>query len=179
MKRSEIIKVQEKVAQIFAAAGIAITPEEKANIEVADFGLGKLNEIGLELVIYVNNDRYCAKEMVLFPYQACPEHMHPTINGKPGKRETFRCRQGEVYLYIDGEPTDNIKGNPPNEYFKVRHEIVLKPGEQATMEPDTLHWFQAGPDGAIISEFSSPSSDENDIFTDPNINRIPEIEEDL
>ena len=179
MKRSEMKKIQQRVSANFKDAGIALTPEEEANIEVADFGLNQIDTIGLELVVYVNNDRYCGKEMVLFPNQACPEHMHPTINGKPGKRETFRCRKGEVYLYIDGTPTKDIKGNPPNEYFKVRHEIILRPGEQATMQPNTLHWFQAGPDGAIVSEFSSPSSDESDVFTDPNIKRIPEIEEDL
>ncbi|MBQ7525723.1 MAG: D-lyxose/D-mannose family sugar isomerase [Abditibacteriota bacterium] len=178
IKRSQVKQIQAKVAEKFAAAGIAITPEEAANIEVAEFGLGQVETIGLQLLVYVNNDRYCAKEMVLFPGQSCPEHIHPSVNGKPGKRETFRCRQGEVYLYINGEPTENIKATVPNEYFQVRHEIVLHPGEQATMEPGTLHWFQAGPEGAIVSEFSSTSSDETDIFTDPNIKRIPEIVED-
>ena len=44
------------------------------------------------------------------------------------------------------------------------------------MEPDTLHWFQAGPEGAVISEFSTRSFDEYDIFTDPRIQRIPVVE---
>ena len=37
---------------------------------------------------------------------------------------------------------------------------------------------QAGPEGAVVSEFSTHSTDENDIFLDPAIRRIPEIEED-
>ena len=49
--------------------------------------------------------------------------------------------------------------------FNVWHEIVLKPGEQYTLAPNTLHWFQAGPEGAIVSEFSSSSRDRFDIFT--------------
>ncbi|MDD8016086.1 MAG: D-lyxose/D-mannose family sugar isomerase, partial [Acidobacteriota bacterium] len=49
-------------------------------------------------------------------------------------------------------------------------------GEQYTLPPGTLHWFQAGDQGAVVSEFSSTSFDEKDIFTDPNIKRIPEIE---
>ena len=61
-------------------------------------------------------------------------------------------------------------------YYTVFHEIVLNPGEQYTIAPDTLHWFQAGPEGAVVSEFSSNSDDESDIFTDPRIKRIPEIE---
>ncbi len=43
------------------------------------------------------------------------------------------------------------------------------------MHPDTNHWFQAGPDGAIISEFSTKSRDESDIFTDARITRIPVV----
>ena len=56
------------------------------------------------------------------------------------------------------------------------HEIALRPGEQYTIPPNTLHWFQAGPEGAVVSEFSSRSTDENDIFTDPNIRRAPVVE---
>ena len=42
---------------------------------------------------------------------------------------------------------------------------LLRPGEQFTIRPDTLHWFQAGEDGAIVSEFSTPSRDELDVFS--------------
>jgi D-lyxose ketol-isomerase len=54
----------------------------------------------------------------------------------------------------------------------------LQPGDQYTIPADTLHWFQAGDEGAIVSEFSSTSRDETDVFTDPRIRRIPEIVED-
>ena len=61
---------------------------------------------------------------------------------------------------------------PPGEYT-VRHEIVLRPGEQHTIPPNTLHWFQAGPEGAVVSEFSTQSRDDLDVFTDPRIERAP------
>ena len=48
---------------------------------------------------------------------------------------------------------------------------MLDPGDQYTIPPGTLHWFQAGPDGAIVSEFSTTSRDELDLFTDPEIAR--------
>jgi len=60
----------------------------------------------------------------------------------------------------------------------VSREIELDPGEQFTVPSDTLHWFQAGDQGAIVSEFSSTSRDESDVFTDPRIVRIPQIVED-
>ena len=59
----------------------------------------------------------------------------------------------------------------------VFHEIELLPGQQYTMGPNTLHWFQAGEEGAVISEFSTTSYDECDLFTDPAIVRTPRIDE--
>jgi D-lyxose ketol-isomerase len=56
-------------------------------------------------------------------------------------------------------------------HVEGRDEIVLQPGEQFTIPPNTLHWFQAGDDGAIVSEFSTRSTDEHDVFTDPRIIR--------
>jgi len=163
-------------AQALAQAGIVLTDEERADIEIADFGLGDLERTGLELVVYVNNDRYCAKELVLFPRQTCPEHRHPPVDGDPGKTETFRCRKGVVWLYVEGPPTEPRNARPPKgdePFYTVFHEIELLPGEQYTIPPNTLHWFQAGDEGAIVSEFSSTSRDESDIFTDPRIQRLP------
>ena len=99
-------------------------------------------------------------------------------NGISGKEETFRCRYGEVYLYVEGDKNvDNIKAKLPSSDVTVFHEIVLKPGEQYTIMPETLHWFQAGPDGAVVSEFSTRSTDETDVFTDKTIVRQTEIED--
>lgn len=156
-------------------AGIALTKQEKERIEIADFGLNELEETGLELLTYVNNDIYCAKELVLFPGQTCPEHRHPSIDDRTGKTETFRCRKGIVWLYVEGEPTRPIKAVLPagrEASYTVFHEIELRPGDQYTIYPGVRHWFQAGDEGAIISEFSSTSRDECDIFTDPQIRRV-------
>jgi D-lyxose ketol-isomerase len=176
--RKQVQSAQSRAARMLRQAGIVISPEEARNIEVAEFGLGVLERTGLELVVYINTDRYCAKELILFPHQTCPEHRHPTIAGNSGKMETFRCRWGQVWLYVEGEPTPKLHGKPPvgsETHYTVFHEIKLKPGEQYTIPPDTLHWFQAGREGAIVSEFSSTSRDESDVFTDPRIRRIPAI----
>lgn len=165
----------------FEKAGIAITEEEKKNIEVADFGLEDIENVGLQLLVYVNTDRYCAKEMYLRPYQTCPEHIHMdgVENGVPyvGKQETFRVRKGVCYLYVTGEgKKEDIKAKLPHTPVTVFHEIELHEGEQYTIKPNTRHWFQAAGEGAIISEFSTTSRDESDVFEDARIKRIPEIE---
>lgn len=182
MKRSEVMAARARAAEMFQSFGIPLTAEETASIEVASFGLQRLEIEGLELVTYVNNDRYCAKELLLFPKQTCPEHLHPPVGDEPGKMETFRCKAGVVFLYVEGAATGEIQAVIPQgsePYYTVFHEIVLTPGEQYTIPPGVKHWFQAGDAGAIVSEFSSTSRDEFDIFTDPRIERIPVIEEDM
>ncbi len=177
MKREVYEKMAERALAYYEKAGIALTKEEKDNIEVADFGLNDVENTGLELVVYINCDRYCAKEMVLLPHQTCPEHMHITVGSQEGKQETFRCRYGKVYLYTEGEPVEKPAVNPPEGAYTVFHETVLLPGEQYTIMPGTKHWFSAGDEGAVISEFSTHSDDASDIFTDERIKRLPEIEE--
>lgn len=177
--KSEFERARRRTLEYFEKAGIIISEEEIGRIEVADFGLGELDHTGLEILTYVNTERCCAKELVLFPGQTCPEHRHPDVGGNPGKEETFRCRWGIVYLYVSGIAEPNMKCKPPKQTpgaYTVSHEIVLKPGEQYTLVPNTLHWFQAGPEGAVVSEFSTRSMDEADIFSDTDIKRLPEIE---
>jgi D-lyxose ketol-isomerase len=179
LTKSQVAQAQQRAAEMLAEAGIVLTPDERSTIEVADFGLGDLERSGLELVVYENNDRYCAKELVLFPRQTCPEHRHPPIGEDPGKRETFRCRRGLVWLYVEGRAAEPMQARLPDgdeDHYTVFREVELRPGQQYTIPPDTKHWFQAGDEGAIVSEFSSTSRDEHDVFTDPRIRRIPEVE---
>jgi D-lyxose ketol-isomerase len=147
-------EARERAAAMLVEAGIVLTSDERENIEIADFGLDRLDEVGLQIVVYVNTDRVCAKELVLFPHQRCPEHLHPPVGGEPGKEETFRVRRGAVSLHVEGAG-----------------DMVLGPGEQYTIPPNTLHSFEAGDEGAIVSEFSTMSRDSLDVFTDPRIVR--------
>ena len=157
--RTEQGQAQEYAAGRLAANGITLTESERASIEVADFGLSRLREVGLQVLVYVNTDRYCAKELVLYPGQMCPEHRHPPFGRSPGKEETFRCRSGVVHVEVAGQ------------------QIVLHPGEQVTVPPDTLHSFYAGAKGAVVSEFSSTSRDDLDVFTDPAVRRETIVED--
>jgi len=180
MNKTEYQQQQQKALVYYEKAGIVLTEAEKASLEVADFGLGMVDRVGLQLVTYINTDRVCAKEMVLLPHQVCPEHRHVPTNGQDGKEETFRCRYGRVYLYTDdgaAHSSDAIALPLPPTKTTVYRETILAPGQQATIYPGTLHWFAAGEEGAVISEFSTHSTDETDFFTDERIQRIPEITE--
>ena len=178
MKHTDYEAYKSHALAYYEKAAIILTDAEKERIEVADFGLDNVGEIGLEILTYINTERVCAKEMVLTPHQTCPEHKHVPSYGGLGKEETFRCRYGKVYLYVEGEgEREAIKAKLPATTVTVFHEIVLNPGEQYTIMPETLHWFQAGEEGAVVSEFSTMSTDETDVFTDTRIVRDPKIED--
>jgi len=162
------------------AAGLVLHPSEEDAVEIADFGLGRFAEFGLAIHVYVNTDRCCAKELMMLPGQICPEHRHPPLDGDPGKEETFRVRQGVVDLFVPGHRQDTDERSTAlarvpadkQQAFTMFKCIHLEPGDQYTLRPNTPHWFVAGPDGAIVSEFSTRSRDEADVFTDTAIRRV-------
>lgn len=176
MSMYDLFEIRQQVRRYLNRAGIVLTAFEQSQIEIVDFGLGRLLTEGLALITYINTNRYCAKDMVLFPSQTCPEHLHPSVGDDPGKEETFRCRLGSVRLYTDEKPADGFAVRPPmgsESFYTAKHEIRLLPGEQFTIKPGVRHWFQADAEGAVISEFSSTSRDAFDIFTDSRIRREP------
>ena len=178
INREQFRRYQREACKLFGQAHIVVTLTEAGQVEIADFGLGQFEATGLGVLVYVNTQRCCAKELAMWPRQTCPEHRHPNIDGEPGKEETFRCRFGRVFLYVEGEPAKEPQCKTPagrENTYSVWHEIVLDPGDQYTLVPDTKHWFQAGDEGAVVSEFSTRSRDECDVFTDPQIQRATRV----
>ena len=171
---------RHQAVKALKTAGVVVTPAEASVFEIADFGLDRFEQFGLAILVYVNTARCCAKELVMLPGQICPEHRHPSIDGEPGKEETFRCRAGEVHLYLPGHKQDSgekeaaLRHVPADKHsaFTMYRHVHLRPGDQYTLVPNTPHWFVAGPQGAIVSEFSTRSRDEADIFTDAEIRRV-------
>jgi D-lyxose ketol-isomerase len=172
--RSEYMTAQRRAAEYMEKAGVSLRPEELQAIEVADFGLSELELSGVQIATLVDTERIAAKLLVMFPNQTEPEHTHPPLGEYSGKEETIRCEWGLLYLYGPGDPTPNPKGSPPahrKHTYTMWHEYVLEPGDQVTFQPNTPHWFQGGPRGAVIWSFSTKAIDIQDIFTDPEIQR--------
>ena len=172
--RTEQASARKRAAEMLKRAGIVARQEEQERIEVADFGLGELDESGVQILTLVDTDEIAAKVLVLFPLQTEPEHRHPPLGDYPGKEETIRCQWGELYLYVPGAPTPEPVASPPaarKHTYTVWHQHILHPGEQLTFKPNTPHWFQGGPSGAVVWTFSTKAVDIEDIFTDPDIRR--------
>ena len=136
LTKAQVEEARTRAAVALQEAGVVLNPKERETIEIADFGLSDFEQTGLVLMTYVNTERVCAKELVLFPGQTCPEHRHPPFDGSPGKEETFRCRRGLVYLYVDGEPTPE----PACPGFITRGSTMsgIPTGSQAARKAETL-----------------------------------------
>jgi D-lyxose ketol-isomerase len=159
--------------EILAKSHTVLSAEKLKTFGAWDWYLNDYEHIGVAGVEYVNTPRYCGREMVLLPEQIVPEHLSPPIDaGNPGKEKTFLLRYGDLYAYVPGEPTPHPYGHVPaarKAFFTVWHEIVLHAGDQHTFPANTRYWCQAGPDGAVITEFTSFAVNARDIYTDPEI----------
>ena len=154
--------------------GVPLRDDEANRIEVADFGLSELKQSGLMILTLLATRELAVKLIALYPWQACPQHRHPPVGDYPGKEETFRGLLGQCYLYVPGERTLEPGCRLPEhrqEHYTVWHEVALKPGDQHLSPPNEWHWFQAGPEGAVLWSFSSRPSDYEDDFTDPAVRR--------
>ena len=175
--RAEQKGARERAAQMIRESGIRITDEEAEKIDVVDFGLSHLDIEGVQVLTLVQTERISVKVLAMLPNQTEPEHWHPPVGDDPGKEETIRVVSGTVYFYVHGENTFKqgflVKGK--EKYYTLRHEIILKPGDQITFQPGEKHWFQTRDDGAVMYSFSSVARDALDQFTDPGIVRIVKV----
>lgn len=166
---NDFIEARKKTAEMIRVAGIKITEKEEPGIVVNDFELGDLASEGAQILEWLNTKRVGIRLIALLPFQTLPEHYHRATADEPGKEETIRVASGTLYVYVPGE--ENIKnGFIPEgreEYYTVRHEVVMKTGDQITLEPGTRHWFQAGSDGTVMYTFTSQAKDGHNIFTNP------------
>ncbi len=179
LTRKEFEAAQIRAAELIRASGLVIRSDEAAKIEVADFGLSRLSVEGAQILTWVATDRMAVKIIALTPGQTLPEHWHPRVGDDPGKEETIRVAAGILYCYMDGEPNLRMAAIPDGKenFYTVRHELMMKAGDQITLAPGAKHWFQAGPDGAVVYSFSTVARDILDRFTDPAIERITKIKE--
>jgi D-lyxose ketol-isomerase len=172
--RRERQEAIEHAWQLCRKAGLVLLDEEKDHIEVADLGLSEFKTSGLAIMTLKVTRDVGIKLIALTPWQICPEHRHPPLGDYPGKEETFRGLWGQAWLYVPGEPTPDPQARVPahrRPYYTSWHEIDVSPGHQHTSSPNEWHWFQAGPEGAVVLSVSSRPTDLQDDFQDPGVQR--------
>jgi D-lyxose ketol-isomerase len=162
-----------RAAEMIERAGVPLRRDEAAQIEAADFGLGRLLVEGAEILTIAESPRIVVKVIVLFPGQTLPEHWHPPLGDDPGKEETIRAIWGSFAVFTPGQSDTAVSTLPQGkeQYYTAHRGHLLGPGEQIHLPPGTKHWFQAGPEGGVAWSFTSTARDALDHFSDPQVVR--------
>jgi D-lyxose ketol-isomerase len=170
---------RRRAAEMIRATGVHITDKEADGIEVVDFGLSRLAHEGVQVLTLVQTDRISVKVLALFPNQTEPEHWHPPVGTDPGKEETVRVISGTLCFYVPGENTfkEGFLVEGKEHCYTMRHELIMRPGDQLTIAPGVKHWFQARGEGVVMYSFSTIARDVMDQFTDKDIVRVTRIVE--
>lgn len=155
--------------------GYPVNAAIKSKLWVTDFGLGRFTAVGLGVIVWHGDEKYnySGLDAFLLPRQIIPEHWHVKLAKIPAKMEAWLVRSGEIYAYAEGAPTPKIKAKPTETdaaNLTVRRERILRVGDIAGISrPLEKHWMQAGPRGAIFTEFSTFHSGAAVKFTDPKV----------
>ena len=178
MKRSEINRAIRQATAFFKKNGWVLPPNPRW--DVTDFGLGQFKKFGLVLVNLAEEKEYCEKLMYARKGQTTPTHAHKQ------KKEDIIARAGRFRIRLwKGEPSRskgkpfwvNICGQPRR--IRPGQAIIIKAGERITLTPNLYHDFCPVTPEAIIGEVSTANDDRHDnYFTNPDIGRFPEVEED-
>ena len=156
-------------------AGYPATNAIAGKLWVSDLGLGRFAETGFGAIVWWGDDEhnFSGLDAFLLPGQTIPEHWHVAIRNIPAKMEAWLVRYGEVYAHGEGEPTSAIKAKlSPAAAAQVtaKRERVLGVGDIAGLSrPLEKHWMQAGPQGAIFTEFCTFHAGEAVRFTNAQI----------
>ena len=177
MKRSKINEMCQEAKNVFEKHGWVLPPEPKWDF--TDFGKNDIDNAALVLVNLAEEKEYCEKLMYarVGQYTLCHAHKQ--------KKEDIICRHGKfivrlwdspacengkkIYLNINGKRAELVSGA----------DVEIPAGSRITLTPGTYHEFVPAVPETIIGEVSTANDDVNDnYFTDPEIGRFPEIEED-
>jgi len=155
-------------------AGYPVNDAITQKLFVSDFGLGRFTEAGLGVILWWGTRRTTSAAWTPFCSRPDhPEHWHVKVRDIPAKMESWLVRHGEIYAYAEGEPTPNLKAKlaaADAANVTVKRERILGVGEIAGISrPLEKHWMQAGPQGAIFTEFSTFHTGEAVKFTDAEV----------
>jgi D-lyxose ketol-isomerase len=168
-------QVKTQAAELINKSGFPVTEAEWRNLQVNDFGLGRLREEGLAFIDILRTARLRITLLVLLPNQTLPQHLHPAYENESGKEETLRVIYGRTKVYIKGGQTNPAMKIPAGKdsYYTARQEIALLSGQQYTVPPTTEHWFQGGPEGSVNICFQNRVDETKNLFFDPQSSGCP------
>jgi D-lyxose ketol-isomerase len=163
--------VRAEYLSLIRASGIHVSEAELDTLLIIDYGLNDVRKEGVAVIDIVYTDAQRHKILAMLPNQTLPEHTHPPYDDFAGKEEVLRVISGSIRVYLPGADTMREGFLPAGKeaYYSCRNEQVLGPLGQVAIPPNTIHWFQAGPDGLVAYAFYTQAVESNNIFSDPGV----------
>jgi D-lyxose ketol-isomerase len=150
LKLLDVEQAKHQSLEMLKASGIVLSEDQ--TVEITDFGKNSYEQVGLGLIVRINEPEYASKWLTVLPGQRCPNHYHKQI------KETFFIIAGDVRMILDGSI------------------IEMKPGNHVTLPPGTWHTFSSE-NGAVIEEVTTHQVPDDSYFEDPEIRRYVTIED--
>jgi D-lyxose ketol-isomerase len=166
--------VRAETTALIRAAGVHLSEQELAGMQLIDFGLGDIRREGVQYVDILLTECLRITVLALLPNQTLPQHFHPAYEQCAGKEESVRCVWGQFRIYLPGPNTITLGTVRlgKEQWYSARHEVVLEPGGMCTIAPSVPHWFQAGPAGAVTITFANRVDETRNRFADPDVRAI-------
>ncbi len=127
-------------------AGVPITPEFEVELS-HHYGLELFDQYGVVIIDCINRE-YCKKILIQLPGQSHPYHHHKK------KEEVFHMLAGELEMELDGRRK------------------TLRAGDLQVIQRGVKHRFWTDK-GAIIEEISTTHFNDDSLYEDPKIARLP------
>jgi len=170
MDTARLKALKQQAEALIRQSGFVLSEQERRDLAINDMGLGNVMQEGFAFVDILRSPRVRITILVLLPKQSLPQHLHPPYETETGKEETLRVLYGQTRIYVPGQENNPKIIIPAGKeaYYTARHEILINRGEQYTVDPNTAHWFQGGPDGAVNLCFQNRVDETKNIFDDPH-----------
>ena len=175
MEVARLKTFRAEALEMIGQSGFILSDKDLEALAVDDFGLGHFEMEGFVWVDLLRSPRVRTVLITLFPGQSLPQHIHPPYDDEPGKEETMRVLWGQARIYVPGEVNNPDISIPKGKekYYSVFHQIVLNAGDQYSIPPNTQHWFQGGPDGAVTMTIQNRVDETRNVFLDPQSTGCP------
>jgi mannose-6-phosphate isomerase-like protein (cupin superfamily) len=118
MKEKEIEKARQEALKMLEEAGLPFSKYDF--MEITDFGQNRYREIGLGLMIRVDEEEYASKWLTLLPRQKCPAHHHKQI------KETFIVMRGDVEIIVDSKSYSLNSGDKVTIEFSSKYGAIIE-----------------------------------------------------
>ncbi len=165
----------EMAQSLVLRSGFPIGEAELKTLQTNDFGLNNFEHEGFVFTDLLRTPFVRMTLMVFLPGQTLPQHKHPPHEDSPGKEESVRTLWGQFKVYVEGDShrQDLVFPESKEPYYTARKETVLEVNEQFSVPPDTAHWFQAGPEGAVVLAVQNRVNEDYNQFYDPQSTGCP------